>query len=148
MSSKDMVDLGNEDLEVRLYSLETSSRWDDKGQAMLTISQPLPGMRQASFLNNGAEKRVTLSLKVGKRDGGASLVVLDEVLGSNCFSKMGRTGIVINVWVDIRGDGGEIGRIGRSGGVSGRTRKWLIQTRSSREAAWIYGLTQRSALSY
>jgi hypothetical protein len=146
-SSKDMVDLGNENLEIRLYSLETSSKWDDKGQAMLTISQPQPGMRQASFLNNGAEKRITVALKVGKRDG-APLVVLDEVLGSNCFSKLGRTGIVVNVWVDIRGDGGEIGRIGRSGGVSGRTRKWLIQTRSSREAAWIFGLTQRSALSY
>jgi hypothetical protein len=146
-ASKDIANLGNENLKVRLYALETVSKWDDKGHARLTITQPLPGMRQASFLNNGVEKRIIVSIKAGKGDDEYA-IVLDEVLGSGCFSRVGRTGIAINIWEDIKGDGGEVGQIGRFGGVSGRTRKWLLQTGSAREAAWIFGLTQRSALSY
>jgi hypothetical protein len=139
--------IGHENIKVRLYSLETNTRWDDKGEAAVTFSHPPPGMRQALAVNNGVENRVTVTLKVGKNEGDG-FTVMDEALGSNCFSRLGRTGVMFTVWEDIRGDGGEIGRIGRSGGVSGRTRKWLFQTNSQREAAWIYGLTQRSALTY
>jgi len=67
-------------------------------------------------------------------------VVLDEVLGSGCFSRVGRTGIVVNVWEDIVGDNGEVGRVGRVGGLSGRTRKWLFQTGGKAECDWIFGL--------
>jgi hypothetical protein len=139
--------MGSDNIKVRLYSLEPNAKWDDKGEASVTFSQPPPGMRQALAINNGVENRVTVAVKVGKNDE-HGYIVIDEVLGSNSFGKLGRTGVMFTVWEDIRGDGGEIGRIGRFGGVSGRTRKWLFQTNSAREAAWIYGLTQRSALTY
>ena len=147
LNSKYLANMGSENIKVRLYSLETNSKWDDKGEAAVTFSHPPPDMHQALAVKNGVENRVTVVLKVGKSDAGG-FIIMDEVLGSNCFGKLGRTGVMFTVWEDIRGDGGEIGRIGRSGGVSGRTRKWLFQTRSAREAAWIYGLTQRSALTY
>jgi hypothetical protein len=146
-NSKYLANLGSENIKVRLYSLETNTRWDDKGEAAVTFSHPPQGMRQALALDNGVENRVTVVLKIGKNEE-EGFIIMDEVLGSNSFGRLGRTGVMFTVWEDIRGDGGEIGQIGRSGGVSGRTRKWLFQTNSSREAAWIYGLTQRSALSY
>lgn len=146
-NSKYLANMGSENIKVRLYSLEHHKRWDDKGEASITFSHPPPGMRQALSINNGVENRVTVVIKGGKREAGG-YIMIDEVLGANCFGKLGRTGVIFTVWEDIRGDGGEIGRIGRSGGVSGRTRKWLFQTNSAREAAWIYGLTQRSALTY
>lgn len=147
INSKYLANMGSENIKVRLYSLEISGKWDDKGEAGVTFSQPPPGMRQALAIKNGVENRVTVTVKVGKNNE-HGYILIDEVLGSNCFGKLGRTGVMFTVWEDIRGDGGEIGRIGRFGGVSGRTRKWLFQTNSAREAAWIYGLTQRSALTY
>lgn len=146
-NSGNIIDLGSQNIPVRLYYLETPSKWDDKGEALVTFTHPPPDMHQASSLDNGVENRITVQIKIGKNDE-ARFIIIDEVLGANCYSKLGRTGVMFSIWEDIRGDGGEIGRIGRSGGVSGRTRKWCIQTTSAREAAWIYGLTQRSALTY
>ena len=67
----------------------------------------------------------------------APVVLLDVVLGSGCFSKIGRTGIAVNVWEDITGSNGEVPAVG---GVSGRTRKWMIQCRCAADANWIFGL--------
>ena len=78
-----------------------------------------------------------VNAKKGAEEG---LVVLDEVLGSGCFSRVGRTGIVCNVWEDIKGDNGEVGMVGKIGGVSGTTRKWLFQTGSAAECNWIFSL--------
>jgi hypothetical protein len=132
--------LGNNNLKIRLYQLVTSASWDDMGAARLDITVPLPGQRQRSCLNNGIERRVVVRVKAKKGVVDEGIVVLDEVLGSGCFSKVGRTGIAVNVWEDIKGDNGEVGMVAKVGGVSGRTRKWLFQTGSAAECEWIFGL--------
>jgi hypothetical protein len=97
-------------------------------------------MRQASALYHGIEKRIIVTRKPSDRQPGPPIVLLDVVLGSGCFSKVGRTGIAINVWEDIVGDNGEVGMVGRAGGVSGRTRKWMFQCGCAGDANWIFGL--------
>lgn len=125
-------------MKIRLYTLVTSTSWEDKGAARLDVTPPLPGQRQRSCLNNGIERRVVA--RVSAKKGEEGIIVLDEVLGSGCFSRVGRTGIVVNVWEDIKGDNGEVGLMPRVGGVSGRTRKWLFQMGSAAECNWVFGL--------
>ncbi|RDW84716.1 hypothetical protein BP6252_02306 [Coleophoma cylindrospora] len=143
-ATSNAVNLGNENLKIRLYCLETSSKWNDIGAARLTVTQPPPGMRQASSLYHGIEKRVIVTRKAldsdKKKGQDGPVVLLDVVLGSGCFSKIGRTGIAVNVWEDVMGDNGEVGTVGAVGGVSGRTRKWMLQCGSAVEANWIFGL--------
>ncbi|KAH8602304.1 hypothetical protein B0O99DRAFT_606209 [Bisporella sp. PMI_857] len=136
-SGKIPTHLGSENLKIRLYFL-TPGGWDDRGSARLDISVPPPGMHQRSSLRTGIERRVTARLK-GK-EGEPGIVVLDEVLGSDCFQKVQRTGIAVNVWEDLVDEKGEVGRIRRTGGVSGTTKKWMFQTSSAAECNWIYSL--------
>lgn len=139
-------DLGHENLKIRLYALETATRWNDLGAARLTVTAPPPGMKQASALNHGVEKRIIVTRKPfsneqstsdGKGDGQVTL--LDVVLGAQCFSKIGRTGICVNVWEDVGGSSG-VGLVPAVGGVAGRTRKWLFQTGRAGDCEWIFGL--------
>jgi hypothetical protein len=121
-------------------------------------------MRQASSLYNGLEKRVLVTRKAivtfspsrdpdletiseegdkgeERREGEKpNVVLLDVILGANCFSRIGNNGIACNIWEDVIGDNGEVGMIGAYGGVSGRTRKWLFDTGNKRDADWIFGL--------
>jgi hypothetical protein len=144
--------------------MATTSRWEDKGAARLTITAPPRGMRQASALYNGLEKRVLVtrkaltsfsasqspdldamsmdraSRKEQKEKDSPNAVLLDVVLGGNCFSRIGNNGIACNVWEDVVGDNGVVGMIGAFGGVSGRTRKWLFDTGNKRDADWIFNL--------
>lgn len=163
-SSKGSVtNLGSENLKIRLYLLVSGSRWSDKGEALLTVTQPPPGMRQASSLYNGTEKRITVTRKgptpakpllkldkdavpeeaeekTEKEKDEPKVVLLDVVLGANCFSRQGNTGIAVNIWEDIMGDNGQIGMVGAVGRVSGRTRTWLFATLTKNHADWIFGL--------
>jgi hypothetical protein len=162
MTNGHLTNLGSENLKIRLYVLATQSKWDDQGAARLTITAPPPGMRQASALWNGLEKRVLVTRKPlpssspacqspelgtisedqeSKRDKKTTnVVLLDVILGANCFSRLGNNGIACNIWEDVTGDNGEVGVVGAYGGVSGRTRKWLFDTGNKRDADWIFGL--------
>ncbi|RFU25574.1 hypothetical protein B7463_g10770, partial [Scytalidium lignicola] len=133
-----IINRSSENLKIRLYLLATRSKWEDLGSALLTVTQPPPGMRQASSLYQGIERRVVV--RTNTKNPKESLVLLDVVLGGRCFQRVGRTGVLVTVWEDITGPNGEIGMIGAVGGVSGRTRKWLLQSGNSSDADWIYGL--------
>lgn len=151
-----ITSLRSSNIKIRLYILETSSKWNELGNAFLTVTHPPRGMRQASSLYHGVEKRIIVtrdysSKKILIRRTGdlemqngeneqAPVIVLDIVLGGGCFSRLGVVGIVMNVWEDIVGDNGEIGMIGAIGGVSGRTRKWMFQCANAAEARWIFAL--------
>jgi hypothetical protein len=133
--------LSNENLKIRLYFCLSLSTWDDRGAARITITAPPPGMRPRSTINQGITRRVVVTQEVKDKDGNkAQAVVLDDILGADCFSKMGTTGVVCQVWDEVRGDNGEVGTVGKEGGVSGRMRKWCFQTGRAGDADWILSL--------
>lgn len=135
--------LGSENLKIRLYQLVSQgSKWNDMGSARLTVTVPPPGMRQASSLDTGIQRRIIVTRKrQGEKDGKEEQAVLiDVVLGANCYSMLGRTGVAVNIWEDIRGDDGRLGVAGAYGGVSATTRKYLFQNACAAGANWIYGL--------
>ncbi|PBP16273.1 hypothetical protein BUE80_DR012990 [Diplocarpon rosae] len=130
-------DLGWKDLPIKLYVASADNRWAERGAAYLTVSTPPPGMRQASSLENGPQKRITVTQQT-RRHG--LIYRLDCVLGAECFSKLGQRGVIANVWQDIRDDRGVEGFIGARGGVSGRLRKWCFQALRAGDCEWIYSL--------
>jgi hypothetical protein len=138
--------IGSENLNIRLYRGATHSKWQDLGEAQLTISIPPPGMHHASSLYHGVPKRITVVKAPTDDDqdsimsGQDPIVWLDVVLGSMNFMKYGRNGIAFEIWEEIRGDDGIIGGAPAIGGVSGRTRKWMFQTQRAGDCIWIYGL--------
>lgn len=154
--TSNVVSFGSSDLKIRLYLNVTPSKWSDFGTAFLTVTHPPRGMRQASSLYHGVEKRIIVTKKQGTKrtlskklqgsgspkdeDPGAVQVILDVVLGGACFSRQGVVGIVMNVWEDIRGDNGEVGKVAAIGGVSGRTRRWMFHFASAAETAWVFSL--------
>ena len=92
--------------ELRCHLLVTSSKWEDHGNCNLQITRPPPGMRQELRIRHGMEKRVIVT-KIPKKSFGFGssspekdkpLIVLDVVLGSKCFSRLGSRGIILNVW--------------------------------------------------
>ena len=142
-------------MKIRLYELHSSSKWNDLGPACLTVTMPAAGMRQASSLYHGIERRIIVTRKAassptmfslanftgGNKDSDENnYIFLDIILGAACFSKIGRTGVCANVWEDIAGPNGEVGRVGPTGGVAGRTRKWLFQTGCQADANWVFSL--------
>jgi hypothetical protein len=142
--------IGSENLKIRLYRGATNSKWQDMGEALLTVSAPLPGMHHASSLNHGTPKRIFVIKAQPEDDGDESgssskrykeaVVWLDVVLGSRNFMKLGRNGIAFEIWEDIRGDDGLLGSAPAVGGVAGRTRKWMFQTQRAGDCVWIYNL--------
>lgn len=136
------MNLTSENLKIRLYYLETRSKWQDCGNARLTVTAPPPGMRQACAVDQGIERRILVTRKPIKAENPDEKVevLLDVVLGANCFSMIGNKGVTCNVWEDVVGPNGEVGMVGEVGRVSGRTRKWCLQTGSVPEASWIYSL--------
>lgn len=153
--TSNVASLGSSNIEIRLYLHETITKWNEIGRAFLTVTHPPSGMRQASSLYHGVEKRIIVTRKrrtkraLSKKLQGPGSpgeeqesveVILDVVLGGRCFSRLGRTGIVMNVWEDIVGDNGEVGRVAAVGGVSGRTRKWMFHCASGAATAWVFSL--------
>lgn len=131
-----------ENLKIRLYNLATRSSWDDRGAARITITAPPPGMRQRSTINQGITRRIVVTQEIkspGSKEK-VETVVIDEILGADCFGRIGRSGVLCQIWEEMRGDNGEVGTVGKVGGVSGRTRKWCFQTKGEADADWIFGL--------
>ncbi|KAI9740728.1 MAG: hypothetical protein M1818_004693 [Claussenomyces sp. TS43310] len=64
-----IISRGSQNLKIRCYKLETQSSWLHLGSCRLTIDAPPPGMRQASSLYNGTQKRVTVTAKSNESKG-------------------------------------------------------------------------------
>ncbi|KAK4203107.1 hypothetical protein QBC40DRAFT_251561 [Triangularia verruculosa] len=125
-------------LEIRCHLNVQNNRWLDKGDCILTISRPPPGVRQELSLYHGLEKRIIVT-HASKKVGDKPLVLLDAVLGSKCFSLLGSKGVMCSVWEDVRDEEGNVGVAPRMGGVGGRVTKWCFQCRNGQQAEWIMG---------
>jgi len=141
-----MQDLGWEDIPITFSRLVTQSKWDILGPAFLTVSTPPPNMRPESSQNYGILKRITVTRKklhMGSPQGPNpdALVICDIAVGVGCFNLVARKGIVMHDWRDIRGNDGQVGVIGSTGGVSATMGKWLFQTDKGMARDWIWSLT-------
>ena len=130
--------IGLSNAKIRLYLRETQSKWRDMGSARLTIMRPdrsntnigpdgrptSAGTGAGSHQGRNNEKRIVINGKT-KRE-----VLLDVVLGENCFERIARTGIALSVWEDVVGPNGEVGVVAAQGGVvGGRATVYMIQVR-------------------
>lgn len=128
-------------LEIRCHLNVQHNRWLDKGDCVLHVSRPPPGVRQELPLYGGLEKRVIVT-HASKKAGGESspLILLDAVLGSKCFSMLGRKGVMCSVWENLRDEEGRVGVAPRQGAIAGRVTKWCFQCKSMQQAEWIMRL--------
>lgn len=130
----------------RLYERETLKKWRDMGGARLTIMLPSPNpsvpssptnplQRAPGVRDHTSEKRIVVTSKA------KGTVLLDVTLSESCFERVARSGIAVSIWEDLVGEDGEIGRVAKTGGVSGaRARVFMIQMKSERECAYCFGL--------
>ncbi|CAO2652670.1 Nn.00g009530.m01.CDS01 [Neocucurbitaria sp. VM-36] len=130
----------------RLYERETLKKWRDMGSARLTIMLPSPHpsapssptnplQRSPGKRDHTQERRI---LVTGKTNGE---VLLDVTLSESCFERVARSGIAVSVWEDTVGENGEVGRVAKTGGVSGaRARVFMVQMKSERECAYCFSL--------
>ena len=130
----------DEPLEIRCHLNVANNRWLDKGDCVLQVSRPPPGVRQELLLYHGLEKRVIVTHATKKSGEEAPLILLDAVLGSKCFSLLGTKGVMCSVWEDLRDEEGRVGVAPRSGAIAGRVTKWCFQCRSVQQAEWIMRL--------
>lgn len=131
--------LGSDNLKIRCHLLVSPTKWEDHGNCYLQITRPPPGMRQELRVYHGMEKRVIVT-SIPKKESEKPLIVLDVVLGSGCFSKLGARGIILQVWEDLRDEQNNVGVVPAKGGLSGSVKKWCFQCSSAAEANWIFGL--------
>ncbi|ROW08926.1 hypothetical protein VMCG_02888 [Cytospora schulzeri] len=141
--------LGSDNLKIRCHLLVTPTKWEDHGNCNLQITRPPPGMRQELRIRHGMEKRVIVTKtpkKVFPFVGGSDpekekpVTILDVVLGSKCFGRLGSRGIILNVWEEVRDENNNVGLAPAKGGLSGKVTKWCFQCSSATEASWIFGL--------
>jgi hypothetical protein len=130
----------------RLYERESLKKWRDMGSARLTIMLPSPNPSVPSSPTNARqrapgtrdhtqERRIVLT---GKTKGE---VLLDVTLSETCFERVARSGIAVSVWEDHVGEDGQIGGVGKTGGVLGATaRVFMVQMKSERECAYCFSL--------
>lgn len=123
-------------LEIRCHLNVQNNRWLDKGDCILTITRPPPGVRQELQLYHGLEKRVIVS-RQSKKAEEKPVILLDAVLGSKCFSMLGRKGVMCSVWENLRDEDGNVGMAPRNGAVAGRVTKWCFQCKNFQQAEWI-----------
>jgi len=126
-------------LEIRCHLNVQNNRWLDKGDCVLHISRPPPGVRQELPLYHGLEKRVIVT-HATKKNADRPLILLDAVLGSKCFSLLGSKGVMCSVWENLRDEEGNVGVAPRNGAIAGRVTKWCFQCKSGQQAAWIMQL--------
>lgn len=120
-------------LHIRLYLRETASKWRDMGAGRLCIMHPAAAGTMLS-----PQKRV---LVTGKTRGET---LLDAVLGETSFERVARTGIAVNIWEERRGPNGEVGVVGKTGGVgAGKGRVYMVQCKSEAETAYAFSLLGR-----
>ncbi|KAK1070370.1 hypothetical protein LTR33_010672, partial [Friedmanniomyces endolithicus] len=129
--------LGITNAKIRLYIRETASKWRDMGSARLSVLLP-PRQDPAALAANprltGLEKRILIC---GKSKGET---LLDATLGESCFERVARTGIAMSVWEEAMRPNGEA-LVGPSGGVSNaRSKVYMVQMKSERDAAYTFGL--------
>lgn len=65
-------------------------------------------------------------------------VVMDFVVGSDNFTRIGTRGICLNVWEDIYHPELGVGRVPAKGGVAGTVKKWMFACSSTDQANFIY----------
>ncbi|RYP48091.1 hypothetical protein DL768_005944 [Monosporascus sp. mg162] len=129
--------LTTNNIRIRLHLMVSASKWEDHGNCLLEVARPDRGAGERQNLRKyqGMEKRIVVRT-VNKRHPEKERVVLDVVLGSRCFSRLGSRGVLLNVWEDGAGPEG----VGDRGNAGGQVSKWCFQCASVAEAAWIYGL--------
>ncbi|KUI52679.1 hypothetical protein VP1G_00190 [Cytospora mali] len=148
MASGQTQVLGSDNLKIRCHLLVTPTKWEDHGNCNLQITRPPPGMRQELRIRHGMEKRVIVTKMPKKIFGFGSsdpekdkpVIILDVVLGSKCFGRLGSRGIILNVWEEVRDENNNVGLAPAKGGLSGKVTKWCFQCSSAMEANWIFGL--------
>ncbi|TPX08744.1 uncharacterized protein E0L32_009806 [Thyridium curvatum] len=144
-STRGLKALGSDNLRIRCHLAVSASKWEDQGNCLLQITRPPPGMRQELNLYHGMEKRIIVT-SIPKKEGEKALVVLDVVLGSRCFGRLGARGIVLNVWEDLRDENNMVGVVPKAGALSGKVKKWCFQCSSAREASWILALVAQEVV--
>ncbi|CAK7263564.1 hypothetical protein SEPCBS57363_000622 [Sporothrix epigloea] len=138
-SNRGIGALGSSNIRMRCHLQTSANKWEDRGNCMLTIARPPPGVRQELKIHHGLEKRV-LIVSIPRKQSEKPLVVVDVVVGSACFSRLAARGIVLNVWEEIRDEQSRVGSVPLSGAISGRVRKWCFQFSSAAVANWVFGL--------
>jgi hypothetical protein len=125
----------------------SASKWYDHGNCFLEITRPPFGTRQNLRKYQGMEKRIIVtSIPKKSADKEKGAVVLDVVLGSRCFSRLGSRGILLNVWEEVLDQKGAAGVVPTGGVSSGNVSKWCFQCGSVAEASWIYGLVTQEVV--
>ncbi|CAK7213961.1 hypothetical protein SBRCBS47491_001978 [Sporothrix bragantina] len=138
-SNRGIQALGSSNIKMRCHLQTSANKWEDRGNCLLTIARPPPGVRQELTIYHGLEKRV-LVVSIPKKQSEKPLVVVDVVVGSACFSRLAARGIVLNVWEEIRDEQNRVGSVPSTGAVAGRVRKWCFQFSSAAVASWVFGL--------
>ncbi len=127
-------------LRIRLhYNNNQNTRWHDRGDCILLIARPPPGVRQELPVYHGLEKRILVT-HCSKKDGDKPLILLDAVLGSGCFSMLGSKGIMCSIWEHLRDEEGKVGYAPKAGRIAGHINKWCFQCESTEMARHIMGL--------
>ncbi|RFU73069.1 hypothetical protein TARUN_9188 [Trichoderma arundinaceum] len=140
------VNLGTENIRIRLHLLVSVAKWEDYGNCSLQIRRPPPGWRQALRADHGLEKRVTVTT-MPKKSSEKPIILLDAVLGSGCFTPMGSRGIVCGVWEEVKNGEGVVGGVPANGATGGNIKKWCFQFASVTEAGWVLQLVHQEVLT-
>ncbi|KAI1458923.1 hypothetical protein F4805DRAFT_106822 [Annulohypoxylon moriforme] len=144
-SGSSKMSLTTNNLKIRLHLLITASKWEDHGNCFLEVTRPDRGTRQNLRKYQGMEKRIIVTT-IPKKDADKPVVVLDVVLGSQCFSQLGSRGVLINVWEEVKDESGQTGVAPQGGGSGGNVRKWCFQCSSVSQARWIFGLVTQEVV--
>ncbi|KAL7907930.1 hypothetical protein GGI35DRAFT_73506 [Trichoderma velutinum] len=140
------VNLGTENIRIRLHLLVSPAKWEDYGNCSLQIRRPPPGWRQALRADHGLEKRVTVTT-IPKKSSEKPIILLDAVLGSGCFTPMGSRGIVCGVWEEVKNGDGIVGGVPANGATGGNIKKWCFQFASVTEAGWVLRLVHQEVVT-
>ncbi|KAH8664175.1 hypothetical protein BX600DRAFT_436736 [Xylariales sp. PMI_506] len=152
-ANSDMVNmtLTTNNLKIRLHLMVSASKWEDHGNCLLEITRPPSGTRQNLRKYQGMEKRVIVTSIprksiLGDNKNRVPIIVLDVVLGSRCFSRLGSRGILLNVWEEVKDEAGETGMVGQAGTSGGMVNKWCFQCANAAQASWIFGLVTQEVV--
>ncbi|KAK3678715.1 hypothetical protein LTR78_001168 [Recurvomyces mirabilis] len=126
--------LGINNTKIRLYVRESMQKWRDMGSARLSVLLPPRPQGSLNPAISGMEKRILIC---GKSKGET---LLDVILPEGAFERVARTGIAVSVWEEsVAADGRAV--VADTGGVSNaRTRIYMMQMKSEREAVYTFGL--------
>ncbi|KAI1080685.1 hypothetical protein F5B20DRAFT_91014 [Whalleya microplaca] len=139
------MSLTTNNLKIRLHLMVSASKWEDYGNCFLEVTRPDRGTRQSLRKYQGMEKRIIVTT-IPKKDKDQPKVVLDIVLGSRCFSRLGSRGVLLNVWEEVKDESGERGVAPQGGNSGGNVNKWCFQCSSVGEASWIFGLVTQEVM--